>query len=172
MPNTITPEELAALHLPRLERSLQLTRAGAIRPNSARDSCEAVLTEVSPCVLYCEVVDGCAMKFGTAGSLVNRQRDFNERTINNILAARDGRYKGSNRKILDSSTYDKYKRMAPEVIRSGKKIEIWAVSLSSSTNCQHPLKKLDARCNACKDCEGDLNDRYKTIQHGWASRRN
>jgi hypothetical protein len=131
-----------------------------------------VLDEVSPCVLYCEIVDGCAMKFGTAGSLVTRQKGFNERTINDILAARDGRYRGTNRKILDPSTYDKYKRMAPEVISNGKCIEIWAVALSSGADCQHPLKKLDARCNACKDCEGDLNDRYETIQYGWASRRN
>jgi hypothetical protein len=62
--------------------------------------------------------------------------------------------------------------MAPEVIRSGKRIEIWAVALSSRAECQHPLKKLDARCDACKRCEGALNDHYKTIQYGWASRRN
>lgn len=112
------------------------------------------------------------MKFGTAGSLVTRQKRFNERTINDILAARDGSYKGTNLKILDPGTYDKYKKMAPEVISSGRSIEVWAVSLSSGADCQHPLKKLDARCKACKDCEGDLNDRYQTIQYGWASRRN
>jgi len=172
MSNRITPEELADLYIPQLDRRLRLKQAGWIVPNEARDGCEAVIDDIAPCVLYCEVVEGRAMKFGTAGSLRVRQRDFNRRTINKILACQDDRYSGRNVKISDPSTYDKYKRLAPEVIRSGKRIEVWAVALSSHAECLHPLKKHDARCESCKACEGALNDHYKTLEVGWASRRN
>lgn len=172
MPNTITPQELENLHLPEIGRHLRLKPAGRIQLTRARNSCEAVVDDLTPCVLYCEIVDGHAMKFGTAGALRVRQKSLNEGTINNILAFQDGRYRGTNKKITDPSTYDKYKRLAPDVIRSGRTIEIWAAALSSEAECQHPLKQCDARCAACKDVEGTLNDRYKTIAHGWASRRN
>ena len=104
-----------------------------------------LVDDITPCVLYCEIVDWRAMKFGTAGSLRDRQ-GLNRGTINNILAFQDGRYRGTNRKITDPSTYDKYKRQAPEVIRSGRRIEIWAASLSSHVECQDPLKKCNAQC--------------------------
>lgn len=70
------------------------------------------------------------------------------------------------------STYDKYKRLAPDVIRSGKRIEIWATSLSSRAECRDPLKKCNALCACCKDIERELNRRYKTVEYGWASRHN
>ena len=171
MPNRIVPEELEDLHLPELGRHLHLKPAGCIQPTSARTSCEALVNDVTPCVLYCEIVEGRAMKFGTTGSVQGRQK-LNQGTINNILASQDGRYRGTNEKITDASTYDKYKRQAPDVIRSGGRIEIWATALSSPSECQHPLKKFDARCSACKDIERALNDRYKTVELGWASRRN
>jgi hypothetical protein len=171
MPNTIGPDELENLHLPELGRHLHLEPKGWIQPTSARNSCEAMVDEVTPCVLYCEIVEWRAMKFGTTGSVQGRQK-LNKGTINNILAFQDGRYRGTNPKITDRSTYDKYKRQAPEVIRSGARIQIWAAALSSRSECQHPLKKCDARCTACKDVEAALNDRYKTIEHGWASSRN
>ena len=101
-----------------------------------------------------------------------RQKRLNQGTINNILAFQDGRYRGTNRKITDPSTYDKYKRLAPKVIRSGKRIEIWATSLSSPAECQDLLRKFNAQCTACKNVEGSLNDRYKTTENGWAARRN
>ena len=171
MPNTITPQELEDLHLPELDRRLTLKRAGSIQPSEARDACEVWLDDISTCVLYCEIVDGRAMKFGTAGSLRDRQ-GLNRGTINKILAFQDRRYTGTNRKISDPGTYDKYKRQAPAVIRSGRRIEIWATSLSSHASCLDPLKKANAQCAACKSVEGALNDRYKTLEHGWATRRN
>lgn len=171
MPNTITPQELQDLHLPELGRRLRLERAGWIKPTSARDSCEVLVDDVTTCVLYCEVVDGRAMKFGTTGSLRARQ-GLNGGTINNILAFQDERYAGTNRKITEPSTYDKYKRQAPEIIRSGRKIEIWATSLSSRAECQDPLKKFNAQCPSCKSVEAVLNHRYRTVEHGWAARRN
>lgn len=109
MPNTITPQELENLHLPDLGRRLNLKRAGWIQPTSARDSCEVLVDDITTCVLYCDIVDGHAIKFGTTGSLRDRQR-LNKGTINNILALQGGRYQGTNRKITDPSTYDKYKR--------------------------------------------------------------
>jgi hypothetical protein len=172
VPNTITPQELENLHLPELGRHLSLKRAGWIHPASAGNSCEALIDDITTCVLYCEIADGHAMKFGTAGSLEIRQKRLNEGTINNILAFQDGRYRGTNPKITDPSTYDKYKRLAPEVIRSGKRIEIWATSLSSRAECQDRLKRCNARCTACKHVERELNKRYKTIDYGWASRHN
>ncbi|MEP7308363.1 MAG: hypothetical protein ABJA98_22905 [Acidobacteriota bacterium] len=171
MPNTIAPGDLANLSLPECGRHLQLKQVGWVRPIVLGSACEAVVDDVSPCALYCEIVDGHAMKFGTAGSVRSRQKR-NQGTINNILAFRDGRYLGKNEKITKPSNYDKYKRLAPKVIRSGERIEIWATALSSHVQCQHPLKKLDGRCAACKDVEGALNDRYKTIECGWASLRN
>jgi hypothetical protein len=171
VPNTITPQELESLDIPELGRRLTLRRAGWIQPTSDRNACDVSIDDITPCVLYCEIVDGHAMKFGTAGSLRNRQ-GLNRDTINNILAFQDGRYSGVNRKITDVDTYDKYKRQAPEIIRGGKSIEIWATSLSSHAECQDPMKKCNARCTACKYIEGALNDHYKTVGHGWAVRRN
>ena len=171
VPNAVTPVELENLQLPELRRSLSLKRVGWIQLNGAGTSCELMVDDISPCALYCEVVDGHAMKFGTARSLRDRQ-GLNRGTINNILAFKDGRYRGTNRKINDPSIYDKYKRRAPEVIRSGSRIEIWAVSLSSGAECQDPLKKFNAQCTACRSIEAVLNDRYKTVEHGWATRRN
>ncbi len=127
MANTITPQELEDLHLPALGRRLSLKRAGWIQPTSAWNSCEVLVDDISPCVLYCEIVDGHAMKFGTTGSLRDRQ-GLNEGTINNILAFQDGRYRGTNRKITDPSTYDKYKRVAPEVIRTPTRRNAQAIS--------------------------------------------
>jgi hypothetical protein len=97
---------------------------------------------------------------------------LNRGTINNILAFQDGRYLGTNRKITDPSTYDKYKRQAPEVTRSGRRIDIWATSLSSRAECPDLSRKCNAQCAACKNVEGALNDRYKTVEYGWAARRN
>jgi hypothetical protein len=67
VPNTITPQELENLHLPELGRRLSLKRAGWIQPTSARNSCEVLVDDITTCVLYCEIVDGRAMKFGTSG---------------------------------------------------------------------------------------------------------
>ena len=170
MSNTITPQELRDLHLPELGRRLSLSKAGWIQPTGG-GSCDVTVDDISTCVLYCEIVDGKAMKFGTTGSLRDRQK-LNRGTINNILAFQDGRYRGSNRKITDRNTYDKYKRLAPEVIRSGRKIEIWAVSLSSRADCQDLSKKCNAQCAVCCNIEGELNKRYGTIEHGWATRSN
>lgn len=111
------------------------------------------------------------MKFGTTGSVQDRQKR-NRDTINNILAHQDGRYSGTNRKIIEPSTYDKFKRQAPEVISSHKKIEIWATSLSTYDTCQDPAKEFKANCPACQRVEAALNARYKTIENGWAARLN
>ena len=170
MPNKITPEELRNLSVAQPERRLSLKRAGWIQPTGP-GQCEVVVDDVSTCVLYCEVVDGHAMKFGTAASLRDRQT-LNRGTINNILAFQDRRYAGTNRKISDPTTYDKYKRQAPEVIRSRRRIEVWATSLSSHAACEDPQKKANAQCASCRSVEGELNDRYKTVEHGWATRRN
>ena len=171
MPNAITPQALEDLDLPELNRRLSLNHAGSIQPNEARDACEVFVDDIGPCVLYCEVVEGRAMKFGTAGSLRDRQR-LNRGTINKILACQDGRYHGTNKKILDASTYDKYKRQAPAVIRRGRRIELFAVSLASHASCLNPSKKANAQCSACKSVESALNKHYKTLEHGWATREN
>lgn len=171
VPNKITSQDLESLNLPELGRHLTLRRAGWIQPTSARNACDVSVEDITPCVLYCEIVDGHVMKFGTAGSLRHRQV-LNRGTINNILAFQDGRYSGVNRKITDPRTYDKYKRQAPAIIRSGKSIEIWATSLSSHAECQDPKKRCNAQCTACKGIEGELNERYRTVEHGWATRRN
>ena len=170
MPNTIAREELEDMHIPELGRRLHFKRAGWIQPTGG-GACEAVVDDITTCVLYAEVVEGRVKKFGTTGSVLDRQK-LNAGTINNILAFQDGRYLGTNRKITDSNTYDKYKRQAPEVIRSGNKIEIWATSLSSYAECQDPMKKFKASCPACQSVEAALNARYKTIEHGWTSRLN
>jgi hypothetical protein len=170
VPNTITSKELEDLHLPELGRYLSFKRAGWIRPSSA-GTCEVLVDDVTTCVLYCEIVDGHALKFGTSSSLRDRQV-LNGRTINSILAFQDGRYRGTNRKITDPSTYDKYKRQAPEVIRNGKKIEIWATSLSSHAECQELARRFSACCAACRGVESALNARYRTVEYGWASRLN
>jgi hypothetical protein len=171
VPNTISPQELEDLHLLQLRRRLSFKRAGWIRPLGAGGACEAPVDDVTTCVLYAEIVEGHVKKFGTTGSVRDRQV-LNRNTINNILAFQDGRYRGTNRKIMDPSTYDKFKQQAPGLIRDGKKIEIWATSLSSYAACQDTLKRFNAQCAACQDVEAALNGHYKTIEFGWATRLN
>ncbi len=171
MPNEITPEELGELQLPELGRRLTFSKAGWIRPVGDTGACEALIDDITTCVLYAEVVDGHVMKFGTTSSVRDRQ-NLNRNTINAILLFQDGRSSSTNRKITDPSTYDKFKRQAPQVIRSGKRIEIWATSLSSYATCQDPMKKCKASCQACQTVEATLNARYRTMEFGWASKLN
>lgn len=125
MPNRISISELGDLKIEELRRELSFIRAGQIRPTAGGSACKKQLVEITPCVLYAEIVEGRVMKFGTTDSLVSRQ-SLNVGTINNILAFRDNRCRSKNRKITDPTTYDKYKQQAPMVIREGKAIEIWA----------------------------------------------
>lgn len=171
MPNSISREELEDLHLPQLGRRLNFKHAGSIRPSCVEGACEALVDDVTTCVLYAEIVEGHVKKFGTTGSVRDRQV-LNRNTINNILAFQDGRYRGINKKIMDPRTYDKFKQQAPGLIRDGKKIEIWATSLSSYAACQDPMKRCNAKCPACQAVEADLNKRYRTIEYGWATRLN
>lgn len=171
MPNRISSSELGDLKIEELGRDLSFIRAGQIRPTAGGSACEKLLDEITPCVLYAEIVEGRVMKFGTTDSLVSRQ-SLNVRTINNILAFQDGRGLSKNRKITDPTTYDKYKLQAPRVIREGKAIEIWATPLSLRVSCQDALKRFNAKCTACQSVEAALNKRYKTIQYGWATKLN
>jgi hypothetical protein len=171
VPNRISSGELGDLKIEELNRALVFVHAGQIRPIAGGSACKGHLVEITPCVLYAEIVEGRVMKFGTTDSLVSRQL-LNERTINNILAFQDGRSRSKNRKITDPTTYDKYKRQAPKVIREGKAIEIWATSLSVPALCQDAAKRFNAKCAACESVEYYLNIRYKTIEHGSASRPN
>ena len=111
MPNRISSAELEDLKIQELGRALRFTRAGQIRPTAGGSACEQLLDEITPCVLYAEIVEGRVMKFGTTDSLVYRQ-SLNVGTINNILAFQDGRSRSKNRKITDPTTYDKYKQQA------------------------------------------------------------
>jgi hypothetical protein len=171
LPNRISTTELGDLKIEELRRELRFVRAGQIRLTAGGGACEGPLDEITPCVLYAEIVEGRVMKFGTTESLVSRQT-LNVRTINSILAFQDGRSRSRNRKITDPTTYDKYKQQAPKVIREGKAIEIWATSLSVPALCQDALKQFNAKCAACESVERYLNIRYKTIEYGWASRPN
>jgi hypothetical protein len=169
--NTISPQELEDMYLPQLGRRLSFKRAGWIRPLDAGGACEALIDDVTTCVLYAEVVGEHVKKFGTTRSLRDRQV-LNRNTINKILEFQDGRSRSRNKKITDPSTYDKFKQQAPGVIRDGKKIEIWATSLSSYAACQDTMKRFNGKCGACQDVEGALNERYKTSEYGWAMRLN
>jgi hypothetical protein len=171
MPNRVSIAELEDLRIDELGRRLRFIRAGHIHLTNAGGACEALLDEVTPCVLYAEIVEGHVKKFGTARSVRERQV-LNRNTINNILAFQDGRYRGTNKKITDPSTYDKYKQQAPGVIGDRKGIEIWATSLSSEAACQDIMKRFNGKCVACRRVEAALNERYKTIEYGWATRLN
>ena len=50
---------------------------------------------------------------------------------------------------------DAFKRLAPEVIKANQSIEVWAVE---STEAHF------------KTLERELNAKYNTLQHGWATR--
>ena len=171
MPNRISASELADLKVAELGRDLSFVCAGHIGPTAGGNACEGLLDEVTPCVLYAEIVEGRVMKFGTTDFLLSRQK-LNVRTINNILAFQDGRSRSKNRKITDPTTYDKYKQQAPRVIREGKAIEILATPLSLRDSCQDVLKRFNAKCAACQSVEAALNKRYKTIDYGWATNLN
>lgn len=73
MPNRISTTELEDLKIEELRRELRFIRAGQIRLTAGGGACEGPLDEVTPCVLYAEIVEGRVMKFGTTDSLVSRQ---------------------------------------------------------------------------------------------------
>ena len=148
MPNQISVAELEDMRVDDLGRRLKFVRAGQICMTAGGASCAAVLDQITACVLYAEIVEGRVMKFGTTDSLVSRQ-SRNVQTINSILAFQDGRSRSVNRKITDPTTYDKYKRQAPVVIRGGKPIEIWATSLAPRATCQDSSGRSNGQCAAC-----------------------
>jgi hypothetical protein len=171
VPNRIQLADLEDMRLDEIGRRVRFVRAGSIRATNDRCACEPAFKDVTPCVLYAEIVEGRVMKFGTTDSLLQRQ-SRNVGTINKILEVQDGRSRSRNRKIIDPTTYDKYKQQAPPVIRAGLSIEIWAVSLSTRAACQDQLGRFNANCPACRAVEAALNRRYRTIECGWATRLN
>jgi hypothetical protein len=163
VPNTISEQEL---------KDLGLVYAGAIQPYASGGACHPQIKDIQWCVIYAEVVGGQVMKFGSTKSLqVRMGRNIN--TINQILEFQDGRSLSTNKKITEPAGYDKYKKLAPQVIRLGHKIEVWATSRSSPAACKdlnEDIKKRgEGKYAECIALKKTLNDRYKTMQCGWAT---
>lgn len=172
MPNTISQRDLEDLRVSDSGNSLTLARAGWIRPSVSRDSCHATVDDVFGCVLYVQIVDGRAMKFGTTAELKTRMRGY-AKTASTILQYQSGKIENPEPWLtqLEDGKGDPYKKLAPDVLRAGKSIEIWAVSLSTPRDCQNDNGQKRSRCASCRSLEGACNDRYQTAQVGWAARR-
>lgn len=169
MPNTISPAQLENLQLSDRSKSFTLTRAGWIRSISSGAACSSNVDDVFGCVLYAQIVDWKVMKFGTSSSFKTRMGD-NADTINAILRHQDGRDPNPKPWLLDlaSGKGDEFKKQAPEVIRSGQSIQVWAVTLFTPRTCQNVTGRKNSRCPACRAVETDFNRQFCTIEHGWA----
>ena len=150
MPTRISQKEL---------EDLGFFRAGSIRPDDAGRICRAHIDpDVAGCIVYAHIVGDQPMKFGsTAPSLKARMRQ-NASTIRKIIELQDGR--SARDAKWHHAKWDEFKHQAPAVIRTGRSIEVWATLAHRES------------IGKCAEFEGILNDRYETIRHGWAMKRN
>jgi hypothetical protein len=137
-----------------LER-LGFIRAGAIEPENAGQGCRLVLQpDVTGCIVYAHVVVDEVKKFGSTSPSLRARMGQNASTIRTILEFQSGRPVRPTK--WHTAKWDKFKLQAPAVIRGGNAIDIWATRLDSM--------------GKCGDLEGELNGRYETLIHGWATR--
>jgi hypothetical protein len=170
VPNTISHHDLEDARLPDSTTSLKFARAGWIRPSPSCNACQSNVDDVFGCVLYAQIIEGRAMKFGTTSRFRERMREY-AGTATKILQFQDGLI--SSAPWLENLAYgkgDKFKLLAPGLFRAGKRVEVWATTLSSPKACHNVTGRKNSRCSMCKAAERSLNDRYHTIQYGWADR--
>lgn len=105
--------------------------------------------------MYAHVVGEVVKKFGTTSPSLRSRVAQNASTINEVIALLEGRATRVAR--WHRRPFDAFKRLAPEAIRVGQTIEVWAMQ---SADIEY--KALERRLNA----------KYETRVHGWAIRLN
>jgi hypothetical protein len=127
-------------------------QAGAIRPNTVGGCDYSITPDVIGCVVYAHVVGEIVKKFGTTCPSLRGRVSQNASTINQMIALQEGRARDA---AWHHRPFDAFKRLAPEVIKAGQTIEVWAFE---STDAEY------------KTTERQLNAQYNTIANGWATR--
>jgi hypothetical protein len=130
-----------------------LLQAGVLRP-AASGGCEyAVKPDVTGFIVYAHVVGEVVKKFGTTTPSLRSRVAQNASTINQMIVLLEGRAPRDAR--WHHRPFDAFKRLAPEAIKAGQTIEVWAIQ---STEGEY------------KALERHLNAKYSTIANGWAIR--
>ena len=146
MPSTISQKEL---------EDLNFSRAGAISSEDSGRSChEHINPDVTGCVVYAHVVGDQVKKFGSTVASLRDRMAQNACTIRKIIELQDGRCTRDAK--WHHAKWDKFKQQAPAVIRAGQEIAVWAIRMPTIGHCGN--------------LEEELNRRYETIQHGWATK--
>ncbi len=125
---------------------LGFRRVGCIRPDPDRSCCRAEIdADATGFVVYAHVVGSEIKKFGITTPRLSARVGQNVSTINAVIALQDGRA------VRDAGwhhrPFDSFKRLAPEVIRAGLEIELWAQVCESLGSMMQK--------------EAELNDKYR-----------
>lgn len=148
-------EEPAGGNLDDVRRQLEALgfhRAGAIRAVDGGRTCVCDVEDARGFLVYAHVVGPTVMKFGITTPSLRSRVSQNAGTINQVLALAAGTATPA---AWHSRPFDRFKQLAPEVIRSGREIEIWVLDSSESDY---------------KAVERDLNAKFDTMDKGWTSR--
>lgn len=131
---------------------LGFRKAGSIRPVANGTSCTYDVDDVTGFLVYAHVVGSTVMKIGITTPSLRSRVAQNAGTINQVKALANGTARPAK---WHSRPLDRFKQQAPNVIRSGKEIEIWVLESSEE---------------AYTSIERDLNARFATMERGWTSR--
>ena len=132
--------------------TLGFERAGAMLPVDGGKACKATVErEVIGFVVYAHVVGNEIKKFGTTKAPLRNRVGQNASTITQVIALWEGRATRNAR--WHHRPLDSFKRKAPEVIRAGQTIEVWALQSSEKEY---------------RSLERELNAKFDTMRDGWA----
>jgi hypothetical protein len=134
-----------------LER-LGFRKAGAIRPLGGGRSCMCDVEDAKGFLVYAHVVGEKVMKCGITTPSLRSRVSQNTGTINQMIALTEGTARPA---AWHERKLDRFKELAPAVIRAGQEIEIWVLESSE---------------DLYRTVEQELNARFETMDKGWTSR--
>ena len=133
-------------------KKLGFERVGAMLPLDGGRACRAVMDlAVTGFVVYAHVVDNEIKKFGTTKAPLRSRVGQNASTITQVIALSEGRAMRDAR--WHHRPFDAFKRLAPEVIKANRGIEVWALASNEAND---------------KSLERELNAKFDTMRDGWA----
>ena len=156
-PDTPRPSDIGATAMTAVDARTALARlgferAGMLSPLEGGTACKAIMErEITGCVVYAHVVGNEIKKFGITKAPLRQRVGQNASTITQVIALWENRASSDAR--WHHRPFDSFKLKAPEVIRAGQTIEVWALQSSEE---------------AYRLLERELNARFDTMRNGWA----
>jgi len=133
-------------------KKLGFKHVGAMLPVDGGRACQVVMDrDVIGFVVYAHVVDNQIKKFGTTKAPLRSRVGQNASTISQVIALLEGRVMRDAR--WHHRQFDAFKRLAPDVIKANRRIDVWALV---SNEAQY------------KSLERKLNAKFDTMRNGWA----